>query len=102
MIHMACVTRSLPLLRDCGCEQYECGNPGAPVSHHEGLSGCSWSFGLRVPTYSGDMSQYVRLVKPEDYENVSVCLSLGLSLLLGLLNYAQYLVCVRTVYGGWL
>lgn len=52
-------------------EQYECGSPGAPEAHHEGLSGCSWSYDHTVPTYSEDMSQYLRLVKPADYDAVS-------------------------------
>ena len=51
--------------------QYECGSPGAPEPHHEGLAGCTWSYDITVPTHTEDVSQYVRLVKPEDYDNVS-------------------------------
>lgn len=52
-------------------EQYECGKPGAPEPHHEGLSGCTWTYENTVPTYSEDMSQYVRLVQPKSYDDVS-------------------------------
>lgn len=51
--------------------QYKCGVPGATTSK-TGLAGCTWSFGTNVPGYEDDLSPYLRLVLPVDYENVSL------------------------------
>ncbi|CAN0062870.1 unnamed protein product, partial [Laminaria digitata] len=52
--------------------KYMCGSPGSPSSP-TGLGDCSWSYSDMVPGIANDksLSQYLRLVLPDNYESVS-------------------------------
>ncbi|CBJ33634.1 thaumatin-domain containing protein [Ectocarpus siliculosus] len=66
-----------PNSTDQNIMKYQCGSPGAPVSHHSDIDGCTWSYENTVPDLHGseDLSQFLRLVLPGDYENTTVCVS---------------------------
>ncbi|CAN0242350.1 unnamed protein product, partial [Hapterophycus canaliculatus] len=55
-------------------KKYECGNPGSPTAHHEDLADCTWQYENVVSLHGDDdLSPYLRLVHPEDYENPVAC-----------------------------
>lgn len=58
--------------------QYRCGSPGSTQAIN-GLAGCTWSFDYMVELEGTehDLRQFLRLVLPADYENVSVARTLA-------------------------